>query len=200
MPTIEVNSEKIDLSNQNVKTLRTIIPEISSMLKLDDNLITSVSLNGSEVDFKYDKASLIRPLSSVDCIRITADINLHLDVLNQTDSLLESIIGKITKLNIEDNLLLQAELSTIISSIGIFIQTSAYALKKINQLDRVEADLPVKDLQIHLLSVLKAIETAHSSNDRYMLEDLLEFELKDNLTKWKILVIPRLKVKVKNLF
>ena len=61
-------------------------------------------------------------------------------------------------------------------------------------------ELPIKNLQIHLLSVLKAIETAHNSKDIVMLEDLLEFELKDNLTKWKILVTPALKIQAQNLF
>lgn len=51
----------------------------------------------------------------------------------------------------------------------------------------------VQKLEIHLLSVMKAVLSAKESNDIIMLCDLLEFELIDNLTQWKIKVIPELK-------
>ena len=51
----------------------------------------------------------------------------------------------------------------------------------------------VKGIKIHLLSLLKAIKSAYLDQDRILLADLLEYELQDNLTQWKISVIPMLK-------
>jgi hypothetical protein len=58
-------------------------------------------------------------------------------------------------------------------------------------------DEGVQKLEIHLLSVMKALLQAKEKNDTIMLCDLLEYELADNLTQWKIKVLPELK-KLKN--
>lgn len=63
---------------------------------------------------------------------------------------------------------------------------------------RVQNGLTIKQLQIHLLSVVKAIHAAWLKNDKIMLCDLIEFELKDNLTQWKISILPLVQ-KSKNL-
>ncbi|MBC77347.1 MAG: hypothetical protein CME64_15185 [Halobacteriovoraceae bacterium] len=51
----------------------------------------------------------------------------------------------------------------------------------------------VKAVEIHLLSILKAVKSAYLVQDTVLLADLLEYELQDNLTQWKICVIPMLK-------
>jgi hypothetical protein len=58
-------------------------------------------------------------------------------------------------------------------------------------------DESIQKLEIHLLSVMKALLQAKEKNDTIMLCDLLEYELADNLTQWKIRVLPELK-KLKN--
>ena len=58
-------------------------------------------------------------------------------------------------------------------------------------------DESIQKLEIHLLSVLKALLQAKEKEDIIMLCDLLEYELVDNLTQWKIKVLPELK-KLKN--
>ena len=40
---------------------------------------------------------------------------------------------------------------------------------------------------------MKGIESAKNNNDYIMLNDLLEYELADNLTQWKLKILPRLK-------
>ena len=40
---------------------------------------------------------------------------------------------------------------------------------------------------------IKAINTAFKKNDIVMLQDLLEYELIDNLTQWKIQALPKIK-------
>lgn len=58
-------------------------------------------------------------------------------------------------------------------------------------------DESIQKLEIHLLSVMKALLQAKEKNDVIMLCDLLEYELVDNLTQWKIKILPELK-KLKN--
>lgn len=54
-------------------------------------------------------------------------------------------------------------------------------------------DESIQKLEIHLLSVIKALLQAKEKDDVIMLCDLLEYELIDNLTQWKIKVLPELK-------
>ena len=71
------------------------------------------------------------------------------------------------------------ELTTLLSKILV-------TKKKIN--------IPeIKQSHIHLLFVLKGINQAQQKHDSAVLEDLIKYELKDNLTQWKIDIIPLIK-------
>jgi hypothetical protein len=63
--------------------------------------------------------------------------------------------------------------------------------------ERPLKDEGIQRLEIHLLSVMKALLSAKEKDDNIMLCDLLEYELIDNLTQWKIKILPELK-KLKN--
>lgn len=199
MPVIEVNKEKIELSQSVTdNTLKSIIPEISRIFSLSEQSITSILLNGSIVRLDWDKASLVRPLSREDVVSVNVDANLRLNVLKEIDSLIEGIISKIDCTDYSDMKSIKLNMDPIVSGIQTFIQASAYISSKANFISVLEKErLPMKSLQIHLLSVLKALNSAYLSSDSLMLEDLLDFELKDNLTKWKILVLPQLKMKLR---
>ncbi len=58
---------------------------------------------------------------------------------------------------------------------------------------KLDVSEDIQKLDIHLLSVLKALIPAREKNDIIMLCDLLEYELIDNLTQWKIKIIPSIK-------
>lgn len=51
----------------------------------------------------------------------------------------------------------------------------------------------IKNSHIHLLFVLKGINQSQLKRDDLVLEDLIKYELKDNLTQWKINIIPTIK-------
>jgi hypothetical protein len=71
------------------------------------------------------------------------------------------------------------ELTTLLSKILV-------TKKKINVPE-------IKQSHIHLLFVLKGITQAQQKHDSEVLEDLIKYELKDNLTQWKIDIIPLIK-------
>jgi hypothetical protein len=51
----------------------------------------------------------------------------------------------------------------------------------------------LKEVEFSLLCLLKAICASCKKQDYFMLKDLLEFELKDNLSEWKVKIISKLK-------
>lgn len=53
--------------------------------------------------------------------------------------------------------------------------------------------LEIKNSHIQLLFIMKAISQAQVKTDTMALQDLIKHELKDNLTQWKIDLIPQLK-------
>lgn len=51
----------------------------------------------------------------------------------------------------------------------------------------------IKESHIHLLFVVKGMNQAQLKQDYVALEELIKYELKDNLTQWKIDLIPQTK-------
>lgn len=51
----------------------------------------------------------------------------------------------------------------------------------------------IKDSHIHLLFIVKAMNQAQLKQDFLAMEELIKYELKDNLTQWKIDLIPQTK-------
>ena len=52
----------------------------------------------------------------------------------------------------------------------------------------------IKESHIQLLFIMKAMNQASDKRDYLALEDLIKYELKDNLTQWKIDLIPQIKM------
>ena len=56
--------------------------------------------------------------------------------------------------------------------------------------------LEIKQLNIQHLSIIRSLMYCFKTKDFVGLADLLEYELKDGLTQWKINFIPRLKTQL----
>ena len=151
--------------------------------------------NGKPVEPDSESPLLIRLIDKNDFIKVDfTPVDQKSELIElELGKLIDKILAKIvicTDLLKEDNNdISQLQLTKIIDAIDIFIQGSHHCIKKMDLQD----ELPHKDLQIHLLSVIKAIASAQSKGDYIVLTDLLEYELKDNLTQWKILIIPAIK-------
>jgi hypothetical protein len=83
----------------------------------------------------------------------------------------------------------------VIDLMDLYIQlvSKVYEVLRLNLSDKMVKDDSIQKLEIHMLSVLKALLQAKEKEDIIMLCDLLEYELMDNLTQWKIKVLPELK-------
>lgn len=82
-------------------------------------------------------------------------------------------------INLTEDLVRFIEITTLLSRIALANDKSL--LEK------------VKQSHIHLLFVVKAIHQALKKPDLVALEELIKYELKDNLTQWKIDLIPQTK-------
>lgn len=87
----------------------------------------------------------------------------------------------------------------VIDLMDLYIQlvSKVYRVIRVDLKGESFKDENIQKLEIHLLSVIKALLLAKEKEDVIMLCDLLEYELIDNLTQWKIKVLPELK-KLKN--
>ena len=115
------------------------------------------------------------------------------------DYITSQIQKLITHYNQGENEVAQNSFVEVIELMDLYIQL----VSKVYRVLRTELptvsfkDENLQKLEIHLLSVMKALLQAKEKNDTIMLCDLLEYELMDNLTQWKIKVLPELK-KLKN--
>lgn len=199
MATIEVNNQRIDFNEQNYLNLKSLLPKLQRQFPIDEFNIGAFKVNGQNIDIHSEHPSLVRPIEHKDHIEIlfqqfapqTHSVVLELSCL--TDKIISKIEICTDFYKSEDDLTAQLHLGQIIDAVDIFIHTISHILKNGIDLTELEQSVPVKELQIHLLSVLKAISNAHNKSDLIMLTDLLEYELKDNLTQWKILIIPILR-------
>ncbi|WPU65503.1 hypothetical protein [Peredibacter starrii] len=84
------------------------------------------------------------------------------------------------------------KISKLTQDIGQFVELTTLLSKTI--MSRKQQTIPgIKESHIHLLFILKAMNQAQTKQDLVALEELIKYELKDNLTQWKIDLIPQTK-------
>lgn len=131
-------------------------------------------------------------------------LELAFESLESCNGYVDHIIGRIQKCvgHFNGNQAQEAneELVQVIELMDLYIQlmSKVYKIIRRHDKDQILKDESLQKLEIHLLSVVRALLQAKEKNDLIMLCDLLEYELIDNLTQWKIKVIPELK-KLKNI-
>ncbi|MAX66472.1 MAG: hypothetical protein QF441_11695 [Bacteriovoracaceae bacterium] len=202
MAIIEVNSHQIQFNEKNYLNLKSLIPKLQKEFPFDEYKIQDFLINGQHIDINSEDPNLIRPIEANDHIQISFNQSTSLlsDILTDLTHLTDKILYKIVDCsenfkNNNDEIAL-VQLTTIVDAVDIFIQSINHASSKIINHSEISDYLPIKKLQIHLLSLMKAISSAQYKKDYIMLTDLLEYELKDNLTQWKILVLPTLKLEL----
>ncbi len=199
MAIIEVNSERISFDENSFLNLKEILPKLQKNFPVENYQIKKFTINGEDVDINSEHAALIRPIANRDYIQITFDEKTILlaEIVEDLTGLITKIINEIelgtNYLKQDQNASGEKHLIKIIEAIDVFIQSVTHCCQEIFTNAEAKAGLPIKELQIHLLSIIKAVNSAQSKKDYIMLTDLLEYELKDNLRQWKILILPVLK-------
>lgn len=84
------------------------------------------------------------------------------------------------------------KISGLSSDITKFVELTSLLGRTV--MKRTSRTIPgLKESHIHLLFIMKGMVQAQSKQDYLALEELIKYELKDNLTQWKIDFIPQIK-------
>ena len=121
--------------------------------------------------------------------------NFYLDTLNLTYELLTDILLDLHTIGdfaVEKEFVWNRRIQKLTVDISKFVEVTTL-LSKLILIKKNISIAPVKSSHIHLLFVMKGINQAQQKQDYLVLEDLIKYELKDNLTQWKIDLIPQIK-------
>jgi hypothetical protein len=117
------------------------------------------------------------------------------DTVGITQDFLSDIVQNINSFN-NNSLRHQSywnqKVTKLTTDISLFVELTTLLTKKA-LLNKGPSLYDFKEAHINLLFIIKAMNLAHSKSDFIGLEDLIKYELKDNLTQWKIDLIPQIK-------
>jgi hypothetical protein len=142
-------------------------------------------------------------MNSLDIAKKNNSLELAFESIDSCFGYIDYITSRIQKLlafyNAGELDLANDTFIEIVDLMDLYIQliSKVYAVIRIDLQGQSFKDESIQKLEIHLLSVIKALLLAKEKEDIIMLCDLLEYELVDNLTQWKIKILPELK-KLKN--
>ncbi len=115
--------------------------------------------------------------------------------ISLSQELLSDIINKIDSISAftpEREFIWNQQLMSLTSDISQFVELTTL-LSKILMTKKNVVLAEIKDSHVHLLFILKGMNQAQQKQDSVALEDLIKYELRDNLTQWKIDLIPQTK-------
>lgn len=201
MPEITINNRTEQIDVENYRTLTELIPVIKESYINPEQSLTAISVNGINIINKNENELLNKPLDEISSINISVaqKANILLESINSFHSYIDQLFDKITLTSKFFKNGQHGLGDTVLIDITDTIHTFISLISQVHQNLIVDSDLKlkcgstIKQLEIHLLSVIKAILYAKKKEDNVMLVDLLEHELKDNLTQWKIAAIPQIK-------
>lgn len=205
MSSISINKIKINSFNEN-EIIEEFIENYLSSNFSNEHVVTDCFFNGKAIDMYHEAKVFREEIGKFDELDFTvkSSLELALEALENCPIYIDYSIGKISELckllqngNSDES---NALFSEVIDTIDMFIQliTGIHKTFKRNMANISEQVPILQKLEIHLFGIVKALLPAKEKDDIIMLCDLLEYELVDNLTQWKINAIPALK-KIRNL-
>jgi hypothetical protein len=101
-------------------------------------------------------------------------------------------IDAICDLTPEREYLWSNQLMSLTSDVSQFVEITTL-ISKVMMNRKHSVFTEIKESHIQLLFILKGVVQAQQKQDLFALEDLIKYELRDNLTQWKIDLIPQTK-------
>ena len=114
-----------------------------------------------------------------------------LSTLPVLQEFLQSILADIHSLDLNTQgptYFLDDQISKLTLNVSQFVELTTLQTRLLRK-RQIEVPTRVKDSHVHLLFVMKGINQAFQKHDLLGLEELIKYELKDNLTQWKIHLI-----------
>lgn len=200
MTQVTVNNRPL---NHNFGETHTVT-DIINLVQADNNgkeILTAMTIDGERFECDGEHEVFRRNLNHCTNIDLLFQrpIDLAFEALDSTGAYIDVISGKIKELvtlyNENQFVAANHKFGEVIEIMDLFVQLMSKIHRTIREdmREKYVKSTTIQNLEIHLLSVMKALIPAKEKDDVIMLCDLLEYELIDNLTQWKIKAIPELK-------
>jgi len=201
MAQITINNQNFNHSLDSQTTLNDVLDQIIQQFAGQEKVVTNITVDGQSLNQENEEEHLQRPASNFTDVDFTviSSLDLAFEALDDCSGYIDNVINKITKLTAlyNENKPNEANqlFSEVIEIMDLFVQlmTKIHSTIRRQHPEQLKSNKTLQDLEIHLLSVMRALLPAKEKEDIIMLCDLLEYELVDNLTQWKIKAIPELK-------
>lgn len=200
MTTVTLNERRISLKTDDNGTVSSLIEQLYNEVVADNEVITECFLDGEAFEVGHPHNIFESALGDFRKINLMTKTNLELglEALDSCPAYIDNMCEKIQHLisayqtqGAGTNELF----GDIVDTLDLYIQlmSQIFQILKSNRGETFKKGDEIQKLEIHLLSVLKAMLPAKEKEDIIMLTDLLEYELIDNLTQWKIKIVPELR-------
>jgi hypothetical protein len=195
MQEIYINNKKAAISFKD-KDFSQIISTISKSLEKQYRTITHLKINGVDIDgdlFNFDHNNISK-------IEVTvADNNSYgNELLTHAMSILDQVMSLLDDEILQNDSYSRFFLKKVFDALDVLISI-IIKLHKFIDFNQEENRVLLKNMkasEMHLFSIIKAIQHAVKKDDDIIICDLLEHELTDNLKQWKINIIPQLRQKI----
>ena len=201
MTNIEANKKSFNIQEEKKLSLKDAIRMLEDNSLKKNEVVTAIIIDGERFSIEkldaymdYDIDDLGNPK-----IEVKTNYEIAFEALDDSNSYIDLINGKIehiVKCYANDNHdEANIAFTDLVDLIDLFIQLISKVHKTVRAYNEnfFKDNDTIRNLEIHLLSILKALIPAREKNDIIMLSDLLEYELADNLSQWKIKAIPLMK-------
>ena len=201
MTTVTLNNKTLNEELNPSSSLTDCMDQVLEKHLKNHDVITGISIDGKLLSLEEENNCLPKTISTFKNIdfKVQTTLELAFDALDSCSTYIDAVTTKINELVdlYNSNQYEEANLKfgDVIEVMDLFVQLMAKIHKtlKANLPSDYVKNKTIQNLEIHLLSILKGLVPAKEKNDIIMLCDLLEYELVDNLTQWKIKAIPDLK-------
>ena len=201
MTQVTLNQSPLKNSISQDQSLDELVSFIFDKEVSKENILVNINLDGEIIPFEDGLRVASAKVSSFKEIdfEIKSSLELAYEALDSCNDYIDLLIKKIKYLTecYNKNEIDQANdsFTEVIDILDLYTQLFAriHTTLKRNLPDTINVGPDIQKLDIHLLSILKALIPAKENGDIIMLCDLLEYELIDNLTQWKIKIVPALK-------
>ena len=199
MITVSLNKQHVTVDTSEAETLGELISLVSGKFITTDHVITGISMNEVELEGDSQAENLANFRNGQITISTQNRLEFAFGVLDTATGFLDILIEStqiVSNLyNKNEGYKADSLFINLIDRLGLFIEmvTQVHRTFRIGGNFELSTGRTLHDLEIHLLSVLKAITKAKELGDVVMLCDLIEHELLDNLMQWKIAALPELK-------
>lgn len=201
MTQITINNKGIIKEFFESEQIQDIFNFITKSELKENHIITEITLDDKIFHIDEQSKWAKETINNFKTINFTtkSSIELALDALSSCSSYIDYLNTKILELTslFQKNRIDKANetFNEVIEILDLFVQLIGRIHKTFqnHHKESISKAESIQKLEIHLLSILKALLPAKERGDIIMLCDLLEYELIDNLTQWKIKAIPELK-------